>query len=93
MKQLEFWPEYGTGPLWAGVDGVDLGQLGLPIELVERLVAWNACYEDERLPMEGPGDPDWLGEGKRLLAETRTALAGSCRLVVTEPWWGEEPLA
>jgi hypothetical protein len=93
VKQLEFWPEYGAGPLWDEGAGVDPTQLGLPTELVERLVAWNARYGDERLPMEGPGDPAWLGEGRRLLAETRTALAASHRVVVTEPWWGEEPPA
>jgi hypothetical protein len=93
VKQLEFWPEYGAGPLWDEGAGVDPTQLGLPTELVERLVAWNARYGDERLPMAGPGDPDWLGEGRRLLAETRTALEASHRVVVTEPWWGEEPLA
>jgi len=57
------------------------------------LIAWNALYEDERLAMEGLGDPNWLGEGHRLLAETRTALAASHSVLVTEPWWGEEPSA
>jgi hypothetical protein len=28
-----------------------------------------------------------------LLAETRHALSGSITVVVTEPWWGEEPSA
>lgn len=93
MKQLEFWPEYGSGPLWAGGTPVDVTELELPSELAGRLVAWNALYEDERLPIEGPGDIGWLGEGRRLLAETRTALAASHRVVVTEPWWGEEPSA
>ena len=63
MNQLEFWPEYGSGPLWAGGDRVDLTELGLPSELAGRLVAWNALYEDERRPMEGPGDPDFGGVG------------------------------
>ncbi len=93
MNQLEFWPEYGPGPLWAEGDRVDLTELGVPSELADRLLAWNARYEEERLPLEGPCDTDWLGEGRRLLAETRTALADSHCIVVTEPWWGEEPSA
>ena len=54
VKQLEFWPEYGAGPLWAEGVGVDPTQLGLPTELVERLVAWNARYGDERRRWKAP---------------------------------------
>jgi len=30
VKQLEFWPEYGSGPPWTGGDRVDLTELGFP---------------------------------------------------------------
>jgi hypothetical protein len=42
------------------------------------------------VPIEGPGDEDWLSEGKRLLGEVRTALGDQHEVVVTEPWWGGE---
>ncbi|HEX5534869.1 MAG TPA: hypothetical protein VFX33_14105 [Actinomycetales bacterium] len=43
------------------------------------------------MPIEGPGDSAWLCEGRQLLREIRTALGNEYRVVVTEPWWGEDP--
>lgn len=89
---LEFWPDYGGGPLWAASAGViDPAAVGLNADLVARLAAHNQAYEEERLPLEGPGDAEYLAEGTRLLAAVRQALSGRYRVVVREPWWGEEP--
>ena len=59
--------------------------------LVESAAAWNAAYEENKVPIEGPGDAAWLREGIRLLHEIRGALGNEYRVVVTEPWWGEDP--
>lgn len=88
--ELEFWPEYNAGPLWAGGDAVDLGLLGLSDGLQARLVSWNAMYSDDRLPFES-NDVVWLAAGRSLLRELRIALADTHSIVVREPWWGEEP--
>jgi hypothetical protein len=90
---LEFWPEYNSGPLWRS-DGtsVDLASLALPADLKARLQSWNAAYDDSRLPFDHD-DEGWLEEGERLLAETREALCDAYTIVVTEPWWGEDPSA
>jgi hypothetical protein len=92
-RVLEFWPEYNSGPLWSpdGAD-VDLESLGLPTDLVERLRHWNARYDDSKLPFERD-DVGWLNEGTALLGEVRMALGSAYEVVVTEPWWGEEPSA
>lgn len=92
MTQLEFWPDYGAGPLWSE-DGkaVDLQALGLPDQLVERLTVWNGQYAEERVPLEGSGDAEWLSEGVVLLRRTRKALGSTFQIVVTEPWWDEDP--
>lgn len=90
---LEFWPEYDGGPLWSPEgQTVELASLGLPRELVARLNAWNARYDDAKLPFEG-NDRDWLNEGVSLLAELRSELGHDYEVMVTEPWWGEEPSA
>jgi hypothetical protein len=90
---VEFWPEYNGGPLWSD-DGksVDLAALPLSHDLRSRLMAWNARYDDSKLPFE-TNDAAWLAEGKALLAETRHAVNDSITVVVTEPWWDEEPSA
>lgn len=92
MRLLEFWPDYGPGPLWTE-DGkpADLRSLALPSELVEELEFWNAQYAEEKIPVDGNGDSAWLGEGRSLLRRTRDALASDFEVVVTEPWWGEDP--
>lgn len=89
---IEFWPDYGPGPLWTE-DGrsVDPRALGLPEILAERLVAWNARYEEDRIPVEGDGDADWLAEGTALLHDVRSQLGPDYEVTVTEPWWGEDP--
>jgi len=90
---LEFWPDYGPGPLWTD-DGKAADLVGLPLDpdLVERMTTWNAAYSEDKVPLDGPGDLVWLSQGKRLLDEVRAALHDQYRIVVTEPWWGEEPI-
>ncbi len=45
LPVLEFWPDYGPGPLWLGNGkAADLDSLGLSIDLVARLRAYNAAY-------------------------------------------------
>lgn len=90
MTLFEFWPDYGPGPLWTE-DGRPADPEALPLgdDLVRSLRDWNARYEEDRIPVEGPGDASWLGEGKVLLQRVREALGPSHEVVVTEPWWGE----
>jgi hypothetical protein len=92
MTVLEFWPEYGSGPLWAN-DGkpVDLTSLGMSEELAAEVQAWNARYAEDKVPIESTGDAAWLGQGKGLLEQIRDALGDQYQVVVTEPWWGEDP--
>lgn len=89
---LEFWPDYGPGPLWTE-DGkaVSAQSLGLPDELAEQLTLWNTQYAEEKVPIEGSGDSAWLRAGASLLRRTRDALGPDFQVVVTEPWWGEDP--
>ncbi len=90
---IEFWPEYGDGPLWT-TDGeaVDPFALALSTDLAEALRSWNAGYDDSKLPFE-TSDEAWLDEGARLLAAVRSELGEGYDVVVTEPWWGETPNA
>lgn len=90
VTMLEFWPDYGGGPLWTSEGApVDLSALPLGDDLRRSLVDWNAAYTEECIPVEGPGDPDWLRQGTLLLKRVRHALAPGQEVVVTEPWWGE----
>jgi hypothetical protein len=93
-ETLEWWPDYGRGPLWRvsgrGGQPADPGALGLPLELAARLAAWNGDYAEGKLPLTGVGDHEWLEQGAGLLTEVRRCLAGRYDIVVTEPWWGEE---
>ena len=88
IGQLEFWPEQGAGPLWdtRGRE-VDPVTLGLPSGLVERLTAFTAAYAEDRLPIDGPGDPAYLALGAQLLADVRAALDGRFCVDATEPWF------
>lgn len=88
---LEFWPEYNSGPLWSGGASVDLDLLPMSPALRDRLRQWNARYDDSLLPFD-QNDVGWLTEGRILLSELRANLGESFEIVVTEPWWGEEPI-
>ena len=92
-QTLEWWPDYG-GPLWKasgrGGQQVDARALDLPAGLAAQLATWNQRYDEDKLPVTGKGDPGWLEEGIRLLAEVRRCLAGRFDVTVSEPWWGEE---
>lgn len=87
MAEVEFWPEYGSGPLWIAGSSVEPTEL-VGAELAERLIAWNDQYDDEKLPADGSsGDSGWLAEGKELLRLVRERLDGNHVVQVTEPWW------
>ncbi|WP_284992041.1 hypothetical protein [Arthrobacter sp. efr-133-TYG-120] len=84
MKRLKFWPYYGPGPLWSDKgQPVDLKSLGISSELVEQVRSWNSQYEEDRIPLNGPGDAEWLAEGVGLLRQLRTDLGDDFDLVVT----------
>jgi hypothetical protein len=96
VTTLEWWPDYGLDhPLWLrqgrGGAPVDLVSLRLPGPVAQRLRNWTAAYQEDKIPDEADGDTAWLAEGVRLLGEVRAALGDEYRVVVTEPWWGEEP--
>jgi hypothetical protein len=67
------------------------GIVGISSELVEQVRSWDSQYEEDRIPLNGPGDAEWLAEGVGLLRQLRTDLGDDFDLVVTEPWWGEAP--
>jgi hypothetical protein len=90
VTTFEFWPDYGPGPLWNEGKAVDMLSLGLPQQLAQELKAWNDLYAEDKLPLEGSGDAQWLREGRSLLQRTRTALGPSAAVVVTEPWWDQD---
>jgi hypothetical protein len=90
-EALEWWPDYGSGPLWKksgrGGEHVDASSLGLPTELVARLTAWNASYTADKLPLGGDGDSAWISQGIELLAKVRRHLSGRFEIIAAEPWW------
>lgn len=89
VKQtLEFWPDYGAGPLW-DLAGQAVDPLSLPLspELSKRVVSWAAEYAEDKIPIDGPGDPAWLDEGRILLRLIRETLHETHDVIVTEPWW------
>ena len=88
---LEFWPDYGDGPVWTP-DGkvADLAGLGLSHDLIAALGAWNRRYAEDKIPLDGVGDAAWLAEGRLLLRRLREALKPDHAVVVTEDWWGED---
>jgi hypothetical protein len=64
MLRLEFWPDYGSGPLWSDEGKpLALGSLGISPMLAERVRLWNSQYEEGKIPVDGPGDVEWLTEG------------------------------
>lgn len=92
---LEWWPDYGRqllhlrdGP---GGSVVPLERLPLSPGTLTALREWLSAYDDDKLPVDGPGDPMWLERGIDLLAQCRAELQPGYEVVVTEPWWGETP--
>lgn len=85
------WPDCGSGSPWAGKKAVDLHSVGLPGELADHLKARNGQYAEDKLPLEGSEDAEWISDGTTLLRRTRAALGASVTVIVTEPWWDEEP--
>jgi hypothetical protein len=89
VKQtLEFWPDYGAGPLWGSV-GQAVDPLSLPLspELGKRVVSRAAKYAEDKIPFDGAGDTAWIEEGRILLRLVRGALCETHDVIVTEPWW------
>ncbi len=74
-----------------GGEKVELATLNLTVTLEDALRAWNKDFEEAKLPIDGSGDPNWIARGIDLLDQTRHELSGRAKVVVTEPWWNEEP--
>ena len=93
VQVLERWPDHGRSPLWRvegrGGVAVDAATAGLEAEIAARLAAWVRSYDEDKIPLDGAGDQEWIQTGVGLLHEVRSALAGRYEVVVTEPWWGE----
>lgn len=88
---LEFWPDYGDGPVWVDGANADLTTLGLDARLIDDLLKWNGLYREDKVPLEGAGDLAWIAEGRVLLRRLREAVEREHTVVVTEPWWGDDP--
>lgn len=84
--EFEFWPDYGSGPLWIGGASIEPRSV-LSEDLAERLLLWNAEYEESKLPLEGTGDQEWLAQGKSLLENVRQQLRSTHVINATELWW------
>ena len=92
VEDVEFWPDFGRGPLWhPNGTPADPVSLGVDAQLARRLTDWNERYAETHLPIDGSGNAEYLAEGARLLREVRARVGARYRVVVTEPWWGEEP--
>ena len=91
MDTLEFWPDYGSGPLWRHGAAISPRDVDVDPSLAERLIRWYAEYAEDKVPLEGPGDVKWMTEGRNLLAELRRQTAGGITIVTTEPWWADQP--
>lgn len=91
LPTLEWWPDYGGDLLWlrTGPGGrrASMAEVGLSPSFQERAARWLESYDDARLPIDGPGDSQWLATGLALLAEARAELTGRYLIVVTEPYW------
>jgi len=90
MVAAPLWKAPGRGGQLVDSGALDL-PLDLPLDLAARLATWNQRYAEDKLPITGEGDPEWLEQGIGLLAEVRRCLVGSFDVAVSEPWWGEEP--
>lgn len=87
MTRLEFWPDYGPGPLWNdNGQPVEPESLAISPGLAARVRLWNSSYAENKLPLDGPGDAGWLAQGVDLLLQLRRELGDSVDLRVTEPW-------
>jgi hypothetical protein len=84
---LEFWPDYGSGPLWTHGAVISPSDVDVDPSLAERLIRWNAEYTEDKIPLDGPGDSRWMTEGRNLLAELRSETASRITIITTEPWW------
>lgn len=95
VPTYEWWPDYGGGPFFLrtgrGGEKVELATLNLTGTLEDAIRAWNQDFEEAKLPIDGPGDHSWIARGIDLLDQTRQELSGRVKVVVTEPWWNEEP--
>ena len=95
MQVLEWWPDHERSPLWLvegrGGVAVDAAAVGLEPGIAPRLAAWGRSYDEDKLPVDGAGDQEWIQTGVGLLHEVRSALAERYAVVVTEPWWSEAP--
>jgi hypothetical protein len=93
IPALEWWPDYGGDLLWVrlgqGGTRVSMDEVGLSESFRQRAALWLADYDDAKLPIDGPGDADWLATGSRLLAQARSEMTGRYVVTVTEPYWGE----
>jgi len=76
---LEFWPDYGSGPLWTHGAVISPSDVDVDPSLAERLIRWNAEYTEDKIPLDGPGDSRWMTEGRNLLAERRAKLPAESR--------------
>jgi hypothetical protein len=76
---LEFWPDYGSGPLWTHGAVISPSDVDVDPSLAERLIRWNAEYTEDKIPLDGPGDSRWMTEGRNLLAELRAKLPAESR--------------
>ena len=88
MQVIEFWPDYGSGPLW-GEDGraIDPRSVGLSARLASELAAFNRSYSEDFI--EEPASAaarEYRARGRGLLSELRRELAGVCQVVVVEGW-------
>lgn len=89
--RLEFWPGYGSGPLWNDeANPLSWNRLNSP-GFAARVRSWNSSYAEDKLPLHGPGDAGWLAQGTDLPLQLCNELGDGAEIRVTEPWWGETP--
>lgn len=92
IDRVKLMPEYGClVPLWAGgnLDVDECRQLGMPSQLIERLVTWQADFEanfDAELAWSrNPAAREpWRATGEELAADLRRELPG---IAVTVDLW------
>ncbi len=89
-RRLRLAPEFGCWPLWDDRtgDNLDPRELGLPADLVARLIAWDNRFQanfdtayppDSRFPDQA-AEAAWIDEGHGLLAALQAVWgAGAIR--------------